>query len=211
MMPPDAHAHDLVRPAAPPRRGLLTRFTTVELLFIAIVIAADFGFGLVVKPLLGAMHLTDVIRIDLVVPFALVLITRLVVDKFGTLTLYQTLIGILATLMWPDSFGIPGPLKLPLFIMQGLIWDGCMSALRPWLVPRLLVSTILGALGASLAGLGFRLALGLPFAPVVKILWGVQLVSTLVVGGLAVVLTLAVWRSVRELAVVRRMRAWQDG
>jgi hypothetical protein len=195
----------------PPRTGLLQRFTTVELLFIAIMIAADFGFGLVVKPLLGALHLTDIVRFDLIVPFALVLITRLVVDKFGTLILYQTIIGILATLMWPTSFGIPGPLKIPLFVMQGVIWDVCMSVLRPWLVARLLTSTILGSLAASLAALGYRLALGLPFAPLVQVLWGVQLISTLVVGVLAVLLTLAVWRSIRDLAVVRRMRAWQDG
>jgi hypothetical protein len=205
------HMHELVRPASPSRRGWFARFTTVELLFIAIMIAADFGFGLVVKPLLSATHILEVIRLDMIVPFAMLLITRLVVDKFGTLTIYELIIGILATLMWPTAFGIPGPLKIPLFVMQGLVWDIGMSALRPWLVPRLLATTIVGSLATNVAILGYRLALGLPFAPLVKVIWGVQLISTLAVGIVSVLIALSVWRSIRDLAVVRRMRAWQDG
>ena len=71
MTPTEEQLHELVRPASPPRRGWFARFTTVELLFIAIMIAADFGFGLVVKPLLSATHVLEVIRLDMIVPFAM--------------------------------------------------------------------------------------------------------------------------------------------
>ena len=212
----DAHGKKLCQECAahataPGSGRLLSRFTTVELLVIASMVAADFGFGLLVKPLLTAMHLTSVVRLDMILPLAMVLLTRLIVDKFGTLTLYQLLIGILATLAWPESFGLPGPLKLPLFLVQGLIWDGCMSVLRPWLVPRLLVTTLAGAVAASVTGLGLRVALGLPFAPLVKLLWGVQLAGIVLVGLVATALALAVWRSLRHLTVVRRIQAWRAG
>jgi len=191
--------------------GLLRRFATVELLFIALMIAADFGFGLVAKPLLAATGILSVARLDMIVPLAMALVTRLVVDRFGTLTLYELIMGLLATLAWPGAFGVPGPLKVPLFLLQGLVWDVCMSGLRPWLVPRLLVTAIAGGVTASAASLALRLALGLPAAPLVAVLWSVQLVGTIAVSGASTVVALALWRAIRELAVVQRIRAWQRG
>lgn len=193
------------------RRGWLQRFTTVELVFIATMIAADFGFGVVVKPLLDAAHVTDVIRLDLVVPTMLLLITRLIVDKFGTLVLYEVLIGALAMLAWPQSFGAPGPLKLPLFAAKGFIWDLSMSALRPWLVPRLFVTAIVGEMTSTAAAMGIKILLGLPWVPLTQVLLGVRLVTTVVIGALGAAVALSVWKAVRDTSVVRRIGAWRHG
>ena len=80
----DAHGKKLCQECAahataPGSGRLLSRFTTVELLVIASMVAADFGFGLLVKPLLTAMHLTSVVRLDMILPLAMVLLTRLIV------------------------------------------------------------------------------------------------------------------------------------
>lgn len=200
-----------MRADAPNPRGWLKRFTTVELVFIATMVAADFGLGLVVKPVLDASHIADVIRLDLIVPTMLLLLTRLIVDKFGTLTLYEFLIGILAMLAWPQSYGVPGPLKLPLFAAKGLVWDLCMSALRPWLPVRLFVTAILGEAASAVAAMGIKLLLGLPWVPLTQLLLGARLVTTLIVGSLGAALALAVWKAVRDTAMVQRIAAWRRG
>jgi len=200
-----------VKDNAPRRRGWLRRFTTVELVFIATMIAADFGFGLIVKPLLGASHITDVIRVDLIVPTMLLLVTRLIVDKFGTLILYELLIGMLAMLAWPQSYGVPGPLKLPLFAAKGLVWDLSMSALRPWLGPRLFVTAILGETVSATAAMGIKVLLGLPWVPLTQLLLGARLVTTVIVGSLGAAVAWAVWKAVRDTTIVRRIAAWRHG
>jgi hypothetical protein len=192
-------------------RGWLKRFTTVELVFIATMIAADFGFGLVIKPLLDASHIADFVRIDLIVPTMLMLLTRLVVDKFGTLTLYEFVIGMLAMLAWPQSYGVPGPLKLPFFAAKGLVWDLCMSALRPWLGLRLFVTAILGEGASATAAMGIKLLLGLPWVPLTQLLLGARLVTTLIVGSMGAALGLAVWKAIRDTAMVQRIAAWRHG
>jgi hypothetical protein len=193
------------------RAGWLKGFTSVELVFIATMIAADFGFGLFAKPLLSATHVSSIIRLDLIVPTMLMLVTRLVVDKFGTLTLYEVLIACLAMLAWPTSFGLPGPLKLPVFALKGLIWDVSMSALRPWLVPRLFVTAMAGEIVAKAVAVGFQVLLGVPWRPLTQVLWGVQLITTLLVAVVGAALALAVWQAIRDLAVVRRIAAWRSG
>ena len=178
---------------------------------IAKAALAALGLGLLAKPLLGALHVTDLIRLDLIIPTMLMLVTRLVVDKFGTLTLYELVMAMLAMLAWPGSFGVPGPLKIPLFLIKGLIWDLCMSALRRSLVARLLVTAIIGETVSTVGTIGIKLLLGLPWSPIVQVLWGVRLITTVMVGVLGAALALAVWRAIRDLSVVRRITAWRSG
>lgn len=200
-----------MRNSDPPRDGWLKGFTSVELVFLATMIAADFGFGLLAKPLLSATQVSSVIRLDLIIPTMLMLVTRLVVDKFGALILYEVIIACLAMLAWPTSLSLPGPLKLPVFALKGLIWDVSMSALRPWLVARLFVTALVGEIVAKAAAIGFQVLLGMPWAPLTQVLWGVQLVTTLLVAAVGAALALAVWRAIRDLAVVRRIAAWHSG
>ena len=99
-------------------------FTTVEILFLSSMIGLDYAYGMVVGPILSATGVLEVVRIDMIVPVMMMLVTRLVVDKFGTLIIYEFVWGLLAILTKPTSFGgIPAFMKLVPAVAYGLILD----------------------------------------------------------------------------------------
>ena len=178
------------------------RLSTVQTVFLASMIAADFGFGLVVKGLLAPTHVLSVIRVDMVIPIALMLITRRIVDRFGVLILYEGVWGLLAVFAMPRSFGLPGFLKLLPALSQGLILDSFMSLWRNYPRVRFLLSAIIGGLLSSLVSFSLKIALGMPWTQVVQVLFGVQLFTGLLVWAGGAILALLVWGRVEELSLI---------
>ena len=179
--------------------------STTQTIFLASMIAADFGFGLAVKNLLAPTHILSVVRIDMVVPITLMLVTRKMVDRFGVLLLYEGVWGIFSVFAMPSAFGLPGFLKLIPALSQGLILDSLMSLLRRYHKIRFLVSAVCGGCLSSVAFFGLRLALGMPWTRVIEVLFGVQMVTGFVVWGGGAALGLLVWNKIKDTHTVRRI------
>ncbi|MCD6308378.1 MAG: hypothetical protein J7M24_05210, partial [Candidatus Latescibacteria bacterium] len=133
-------------------------FTTVEILFLASMIGLDFAYGMVVGPLLSATGVLEVVRIDMVVPVAMMLVTRLVIDRFGTLIVYEFVWGLLAVIARPTSFGgIPVFMKLVPAVVYGVILDSLMELFRERRRLRLMLAGVLGGAVNQAAFLGIRM------------------------------------------------------
>ncbi|MCD6335587.1 MAG: hypothetical protein J7M27_09685 [Candidatus Latescibacteria bacterium] len=179
--------------------------STVQTVFLASMIAADFGFGLVVKNLLSPTHILSVVRVDLVVPIMLMLVTRKIVDRFGILTLYEGVWGLFSVFAMPGAFGLPGFLKLIPALAQGIILDTSMSLLRRYHKVRFFISAVCGGFLASVAHLGLRLALGYPWVRVVQLMFGVRTLTGVLVWAGGATLALLVWEKIKDTQMVRRI------
>jgi hypothetical protein len=186
-----------------PKSFFLTQIQTV---FLATMIASDFAFGMVVKNLLAPTHILDIIRIDMIVPFMLMLLTRLIVDKFGVLILYEAIWGVLAVIAMPASFGLPGLLKLVPAISMGIILDSLMSVLKNYPKTRVYVSAVIGGFLSTLVFFGFKIMLGMPWNTFIQILFGVQMLTNGVVWFAGAFLTLLVFQRIRDTQMVRRIQ-----
>ncbi len=187
-----------------------TRFTTVEIVFIASMIALDFAFGLVIRPLLTAAGVFEIIRVDMIVPLMLMLVTRLVVDRFGVLILYEFVWGLLAVIAMPTSFGLPGLLKLVPSLAYGIILDSFMQMFRRHTPVRLILASVVGGAINQFAFLGIKVAFGLPWSTAVKILFGINLFTHTIVAGLAAVLALLVWNAAQRSGWAARISGWRS-
>ena len=185
-------------------------FTTVEILFLSSMIGLDFAYGMVVGPILSASGILEVIRIDMVIPVVMMLVTRLLVDKFGTLVIYEIVWGILAMLARPASMGgIPAFMKLVPLLAYGLILDTCMGLFRDRLYVRLLLAGVVGGIANQFVFLGVRLLFGLPWSAAVQIFLGVNILTNILVNAIAVHLAFLVWRGVERSGWSQRLRAWR--
>ncbi len=184
-------------------------FSTVEILFLASMIGLDFAWGMVVGPILAAAGVTEVIRVDMVVPVMMMLVTRLVVDRFGTLIVYELIWGILAVLAKPASFGIPGFFKLIPALMYGLILDTLMTLLRDRKYARLMAAAVIGGVVNQAAFTGIRVLFGFPWSAVVQMLLGVTMLTTAAVNVIAAHLAHLVWQGVERSGWDRRIRGWR--
>lgn len=187
-----------------------SRYTTVEIVFIASMIALDFAFGLVVRPLLTATGVFEIIRVDMIVPLMLMLVTRLVVDRFGVLILYEFVWGLLAVIAMPTSYGLPGLLKLIPSLAYGIILDSFMQLFPRRTLLRLSLASIVGGVINQFVFLGIKMAFGLPWSTAVKILFGINLVTHLLVTSLAAGLSLLVWNAVRRSGWAARISGWRS-
>ena len=179
--------------------------STTQTIFLASMIAADFGFGLAVKNLLAPTHILSVVRIDMVVPITLMLVTRKMVDRFGVLLLYEGVWGLFSVFAMPSAFGLPGFLKLIPALSQGLILDSLMSLLRRYHKVRFFISAVCGGFLASAAFFGLRLALGMPWVRVVQLLFGVRMATGVLVWAGGAALALLVWEKIKDTQMVRRI------
>ena len=184
-------------------------YTTVEILFIASMIGLDFAYGLVVGPILTATGILEFIRLDMIIPVMMMLVTRLVVDKFGTLIIYEFVWVILAILAKPASFGLPGFLKLFPALAYGLILDSCMQLFKSKPYLRLFIAGIAGGTINQFSLLGIRMLFGMPWSRAVQLLMGVNLVTTAVVNGIAIHLAYIVWNGVERTGWVGRIQSWR--
>jgi len=185
-------------------------FTTVEILFLSSMIGLDFVYGMVAGPLLSASGILEVIRIDMVIPVVMMLITRLLVDKFGTLVIYEIVWGILAMLARPASMGgIPAFMKLVPLMAYGLILDSCMELFRDRLYARLLLAGVIGGFVNQFVFMGIRVMFGMPWSTAVKVFLGIQILTNILVNVIAVHLAFLVWRGVERSGWSQRLRAWR--
>lgn len=180
--------------------------TPIQTVFLATMIASDFAFGMVVKNLLAPTHILDVIRIDMIVPFMLMLVTRLIVDRFGVLILYEAVWGVLSVIAMPAAFGLPGLLKLIPAISQGIILDGLMSLFKPHHKTRVYVAAIIGGFISTLLFFGLKILLGMPWSVFIQILFGVQMLTNVLVWFSGAFLTLVVFERIRNTQMLRRIQ-----
>lgn len=187
----------------------LRPFSVAELSFISAMIAMDFGSGFVIKPLLGATGVMNVIRLDMILPMMMLLVTRLVVDRFGTLILYEGVWGLLASMALPASYGLPGLLKMIPAIAHGLTLDTLMSLFRNYHRLRLAVTGVVGGAVNTLLLMLVRIAFGMPWSKATKVFLGVNLATGALVHGIAVVLAILVWRGIGNSVWVKRIKSWK--
>lgn len=180
--------------------------TPIQTIFLGSMITADFAFGLAVKNLLAPTQILQVIRLDMMVPIMLMLVTRMIIDRFGVLILYEGVWGLFSVFAMPAAFGLPGFLKLIPALTQGIILDALMSLLKRSTRPRLIISAVLGGLLSSITFYGLRLALGMPWSKVVQLLFGTQLLTGLIVWASGAVLTWLVWEKIHKTQAVRRIQ-----
>jgi len=184
-------------------------FSTVEILFMASMIGLDFAYGLVVGPLLTATGVLEIIRIDMIVPIMMLLVTRLVVDRFGTLIVYEFVWVTLAILARPGAMGLPGFFKFLPALGYGLILDACMSSVRRPLYLRLIIAGVIGGVVNQFSMLGIRILFGMPWSTAVQALLGINILTTVIINLLAVQLTVLVWRGIERTGWVSRLRSWR--
>jgi hypothetical protein len=162
------------------------------------MVAADIGMGLIVKPVLGIMGIDQIVRLDLVLPTAFLILTRLLIDRFGTVVLYEFLWGVIAMLTMPTSYAsVPGPVKLIPALIDGLVLDSLLELFKSRPLLRVTVAAVVGGIVNTAALMILRLAFGFPWFRIVKILFGVQMGTSVLVCGAGAILGLRIWKSLR--------------
>lgn len=179
----------------PPRA--LRGFGTAQVIFLATMVALDFAFGWVAKPLVQALGLGSFIKVEMIPAVMLMLLARMTLDRFGVLIAYQAAWAIVATVVMPGAV-LPGPLKLVPLMLQGLCLDMIFTACRRWGTFRVFAASVAGGLAGSLMVGALRVLMGMPWRKSTQAYIGLQLLGSAVVhlGGAA--LAVLVWRRVRE-------------
>jgi hypothetical protein len=182
------------------------RLGTRHWVFIGSVVALDFAVGQLSKSLLHASGVTNFVRLDMLLPVVLWMLTRLIVDRFGVLTAYQFAWGTLAIFAFPGAM-LPGPLKLIPAVIQGLLHDAGFSLFRRFPRGRVFVSAIVGGFLSNVAMMLLRVqVLGLPWTKITQALFGMQAVTSIVLNAAAAGLALLVWARIRNLQITRMLR-----
>jgi len=185
----------------------LHSLSTAQVVFFASVVALDFGWGLVFKTALQLTAIHEVARLEMVVSVMLMVIARLMLDRFGTLILYELAWGLLAAVFMPAAGGQPGFLKLVPALTQGIIFDILFSLLRhPLPVARAYVAILVGGVLGPTMAIFFRVAMGMPWATATQALFGISLLTSLVINGFGVYLALVVWKRISSLELVAMLR-----
>jgi hypothetical protein len=179
--------------------------TLIQTFFLASMITGDFAYGMIVKSILAPTHLLQLIRLDMLVPVVLMLVTRRMIDRFGVLCLYESVWGLFSAFAMPAAFGLPGVTKLIPSILQGLFLDSMMSLFRTYDKLRFITTAIAGALFSSLAYFTIQLALGMPWSHIVRLLFGLQLLTNLIIWLLGGLLALIVWKKIKDTQIARRI------
>lgn len=177
----------------------------LQLVFLASIITADFAFGLVAKNILAPTQILNIIRIDMIVPVMLMLVTRRILDRFGVLVLYELVWGTFSVFAMPAAFGLPGMMKIVPAVAQGFFLDGLMSMFRRHERIRLYITALIGGILSSVVLYALKVALGTPWSAVVQFLLGLHMVSNCIVWFAAAWLAGVVWNRLRDLPIVRRL------
>jgi hypothetical protein len=181
------------------RAGIFSRWTTVQLVFISLMVAADISIGFIVKPVLGAIGIDQLIRLDLILPTAFHILVRLLIDRFGTILLYEFVWGIIAMLTMPTSYAsLPGPAKLIPALINGLILDSLLQFFKNRPALRVTIAAVVGGCVSMAALMTVRVAFGFPWSKVVKILLGVQMGTGLLVNAAGAMLGLKIWQTLKD-------------
>jgi len=184
--------------------GIFSRWTTTQLVFISLMVAADIGMGLVVKPVLGATGIDQVVRLDLIIPTAFHILARLLVDRFGTVLLYELMWGIIAVLTMPTSYAsIPGPAKLIPALINGLLLDSLLQLFKTRPAMRVVFAAVVGGCVSTAALMAIRVAFGFPWSRIVKILLSIQMGTNVLVYGAGAILGLKIWMTLKDTHLAR--------
>jgi hypothetical protein len=185
----------------------LKDLSTAQVVFFASVVALDFAWGLIFKTALQLTAIHEVARLEMVVSVMLMVLVRLMLDRFGTLIVFELAWGLLAAVLMPPAGGQPGFVKLVPALTQGVIFDLLFSVLATALpVGRAYVAILVGGvLGPSVA-MGVRVAMGVPWATATQALFGISLLTSLAINGFGVYLGLLVWKRIRPLEIVAALR-----
>ncbi len=178
------------------------RFGTAQVVFLATLVALDFGFGWVAKPLVQALGLGSFLKVEMIPPVMLMLLARLTLDRFGVLIAYEAAWAVVATVVMPGAV-LPGPMKLVPLMLQGLFLDAAFSAFRRWGIWRVFVASVLGGLAGSLCLGGLRVLMGMPWAKSTQVYVGLQLLGSAAVHVAGAALAVLVWRRVRQHPALR--------
>ncbi len=185
------------------KRGL----STAQVVFFASMVALDFGWGMVFKTALQLTAIHSVARLEMIVSIMLMVLTRLMLDRFGTLIAYELAWGLLAAVFMPAAGGEPGFLKLVPALTQGVVFDALFTLLRrPLPFGRAYVAILVGGLVGPSAAMVVRTAMGMPWATATQYLFGISLVTSLAINGLGVWLALTVWKRINGLQAVAMLR-----
>jgi hypothetical protein len=179
---------------------------TRQWIFIGSMVALDFSFGFMFKHILSAIGVSKIVNLDMAVPVTLMMLTRLVIDRFGVLTAYELSWAVLAIFGLPNAI-LPGPLKLIPAIVQGLVYDLIFSALRRLPYTRVFAAAILGSLFNKAMVMFLRVwILNLPWANITKTLFGLQEALSILVYALAASLALTIWKRVEKLQITQLLK-----
>jgi hypothetical protein len=163
------------------------------------MVAADISIGFIVKPVLGAIGIDQVIRLDLILPTAFHILVRLLIDRFGTVLLYEFVWGTIAMLTMPTSYAsLPGPTKLIPALINGLVLDSLLQLFKNRAALRVTMAAVVGGCVSMAALMAVRVAFGFPWSKVVKILLGVQMGTGLFVYAAGAMLGLKVWQTLKD-------------
>ena len=178
------------------------RFGTAQVIFLASMVALDFAFGWVAKPLMHAVDLGGLVKFEMIPPVMLMLLARLTLDRFGTLIAYEGAWGIIALVAMPGAV-LPGPLKLVPLLLQGCFLDAAFSAFRRWGVARVFLAAVFGGLAGNACLMLFRVLLGMPWARATQVFFGLQLLGGIGIHLAGAALAVLVWNRVRSQEAVR--------
>lgn len=185
----------------------LKELSTAQVVFFASVVALDFGWGLVFKTALQVTAIHEVARLEMVVSVMLMVLVRLMLDRFGTLICFELAWGLLAAVLMPAAGGQPGFMKLVPALTQGVVFDLLFSLLLTRMpVGRAYVAILVGGIIGPCAAMAVRVAMGMPWATATQIFFGISLVTSLVINGFGVYLALVVWKRISGLHIVAMLR-----
>jgi hypothetical protein len=185
----------------------LKDLSTAQVVFFASVVALDFGWGLIFKTALQLTAIHEVARLEMVVSVMLMVLVRLMLDRFGTLIVFELAWGALAAVLMPAAGGQPGFMKLVPALTQGIVFDVLFSVLaRSMPLGRAYVAILIGGiLGPSMA-MTVRVAMGMPWATATQTFFSISLLTSLVINGFGVYLALLVWKRIANLEIVAMLR-----
>ncbi len=186
------------------------RFSTPELVLIALTGGLNFAVFIVLEPVLAAAHIPPLpILVFISMNYVL---CRFVIDKFGTITLSLLIFSLLATFT-PIWGGVPGLHKIPIALVSGLATDGALSVSRRWSY------AARGILYGAVNGLIMMPAMTLTVFFLFRSPLSEKLMHGLIVGFTAAdmaveavggVLASAAYRRIRRSHAVRMIRAWRE-
>jgi hypothetical protein len=185
----------------------LKDLSTAQVVFFASVVALDFGWGLIFKTALQLTAIHEVARLEMVVSVMLMVLVRLMLDRFGTLIVFELAWGLLAAVLMPAAGGQPGFMKLVPAITQGIVFDVLFSVLACSLpLGRAYVAILVGGILGPCAAMTVRVAMGVPWATATQMLFSISLLTSLVINGFGVYLALLVWKRIANLEIVAMLR-----
>jgi len=198
--PWEAGMNERLKPCSGPGYG------TAQVVFLATMVALDFAFGWVAKPLVQSLGLGGVIKVEMIPAVMLMLLTRLTLDRFGVLIAYQAAWALVAMVLMPGAV-LPGPLKLVPLMLQGLFLDAIFTGCRRWPTFRIFAASVVGGLAGSILVGGLRVMMGMPWARSTQAYLGLQLLGSALVHLAGAGLALVVWRRVEAHPALQWIKA----